>query len=397
MAGPRPQDLTVLGIAREVTKGTPVAPADFIPVTSLQGWRNIHVHNDTGWRGSMAEPYDSILGPYSTEVDFAGNVHSDLIGYLLKAILGEESVVGSSPAAGTALAAGSAIGAASISVSNNTGMTAAANVQVGTGTAAEVVTIATVTGAGPYTVTFVAGQTLQRAHLAAEAVVPVSSAFVHTIAEYNAVDGQPQPYTLTDSYAIAARAYPYCLCSDLTLNYGADALLTYTAKLMGRGEAPVAIPVPTFTTERAMAAWTTTATLFGGAAVVLSGSLVFRQAVTPVFALGAQEAYMIWGGNSGVTGKLSLLMLDDSMITALEAGTQGALVLNSATGAGAAQRQMQHSMSKVMLTNARVMRKAEAIGIDVDFTAMANLTDIGASGGYGLVRSQLTNGRPGSY
>jgi len=316
---PYPQDKTILGIGKEVTKGTPVVAADLIPVTSLQAFRNIRQLDDTGWRGSMVTHYGQIQGPWSTEVTFNGDVYADLIGYLYKCILGDETLTGASP---------------------------------------------------PYS---------------------------HAIAVLNSTDGQPPPYTLHDFYGPVTRQFPYCLLSQLDIKYAADGKINYSAKAIGRADSTVATPVLSYTTQPPIAAWITTATLFGTSLVVLSGDVNIRRAVSAIPALGNQDANVVWGGAVECTGKLTCLMLDDTLITGYIANTQGALVLNSAQGAGAAAVQHQITASKAAIKVAKPSRAADAMRVDVDFTAIANLTDAGASGGYSPFKFLAGNARSTAY
>ena len=72
-----------LGIAKEATKGTAVAPTDFIPVMvdSLKPVDLIDPLYDTGLRGSMVTNYNYIAGRTRSTFDFGGHVFPDTIGY----------------------------------------------------------------------------------------------------------------------------------------------------------------------------------------------------------------------------------------------------------------------------------------------------------------------------
>jgi len=86
-----------LGVALETTKGTPVAPTDFVPIIkdSFKPVDIISPLYDNGVRGSMAENYNYIQGRRHTEVDFGGPVFADTIGYWLASILGDVTTTGS--------------------------------------------------------------------------------------------------------------------------------------------------------------------------------------------------------------------------------------------------------------------------------------------------------------
>ena len=87
-----------LGIAKEVTKGTPVAASDFIPVAkdALKPQDIIDPLYDTGLRGSNVVNYNYIQGRTRSTVDFGGAVFADTIGYALAGIMGSVATAGAS-------------------------------------------------------------------------------------------------------------------------------------------------------------------------------------------------------------------------------------------------------------------------------------------------------------
>lgn len=87
-----------LGIAKEVTKGTPVAPTDFIPVMAnkLKPADVIGELYDEGLRGSLVKEYNYIQGRSNSTYDFGGSVFADTFGYVLAGVLGDVATTGSS-------------------------------------------------------------------------------------------------------------------------------------------------------------------------------------------------------------------------------------------------------------------------------------------------------------
>lgn len=87
-----------LGIAKEVTKGTPVAPTDFIPVykDSIKPADIIDPLYDTGVRGSNIVNYNYIPGRTRSTFDYSGAAFADTIGYALAGLLGSVATTGSS-------------------------------------------------------------------------------------------------------------------------------------------------------------------------------------------------------------------------------------------------------------------------------------------------------------
>ena len=87
-----------LGIAKEVTKGTAVAPTNFIPVmaSKLKPADVIGELYDKGLRGSLVEDYGYQQGRSNSTYDFGGSVFADTFGYVLAGVLGDVATTGSS-------------------------------------------------------------------------------------------------------------------------------------------------------------------------------------------------------------------------------------------------------------------------------------------------------------
>lgn len=87
-----------IGIAKETTKGTAVAPTDFIPVMadSLKPVDIIDPLFDKGLRGSLVENYNYVPGRTRSTFDFGGAVFPDTVGYSIAGIMGSVATVGAS-------------------------------------------------------------------------------------------------------------------------------------------------------------------------------------------------------------------------------------------------------------------------------------------------------------
>jgi hypothetical protein len=87
-----------LGIAKEATRGTAVAPTDFIPVMkdALKPVDIVDPLYDTGLRGSNVLNYNYIPGRTRSTVDFGGAVFADTVGYAIAGLLGSVATTGAS-------------------------------------------------------------------------------------------------------------------------------------------------------------------------------------------------------------------------------------------------------------------------------------------------------------
>jgi hypothetical protein len=87
-----------LGIAKEATKGTAVAPTHFIPVmqNTLKPVDIVDPLYDTGLRGSMVNNYNYLQGRTRSTFDFGGSVFADTIGFPIAGIMGSVATTGAS-------------------------------------------------------------------------------------------------------------------------------------------------------------------------------------------------------------------------------------------------------------------------------------------------------------
>lgn len=93
---PVPTYLGFLGIAKEATKGTPVAATDYIPVKSMEPHDIVMMLEDGNMRGAQVDLYDEISGPTYSEYGFGGDVFPDTIGYVVAGLLGDVTTTGAS-------------------------------------------------------------------------------------------------------------------------------------------------------------------------------------------------------------------------------------------------------------------------------------------------------------
>ena len=87
-----------LGIAKEATKGTAVAPTAFIPVTQskLKPVDIIDPLMDDGLRGSLVKDYNYVQGRYRSTFDFGGPVFPDTFPWAVAGLMGSVATTGAS-------------------------------------------------------------------------------------------------------------------------------------------------------------------------------------------------------------------------------------------------------------------------------------------------------------
>jgi hypothetical protein len=95
MSGFSPYALTHVGIAKELSWGTAVLPAYFIPFTDVKPLDTITYVADAGMRGALAKTYNEMPGTVQSTVEIDGSTFPDSIGLMLLSLLGQDTVVGS--------------------------------------------------------------------------------------------------------------------------------------------------------------------------------------------------------------------------------------------------------------------------------------------------------------
>lgn len=86
-----------IGIAKEATRGTAVAPTASIPVTSITAHDEITQLVDTGLRGSMVDGYAVVPGQAWSTWGCSGFAYPDTIGFWLASLLPDLTVSGAGP------------------------------------------------------------------------------------------------------------------------------------------------------------------------------------------------------------------------------------------------------------------------------------------------------------
>ena len=229
------------------------------------------------------------------------------------------------------------------------------------------------------------------------ATVGASAPFTHTMSLLNAsavgADSQPASYTLTDFYAADVRSYPGIQFHDFSLKLNADGMLEYDAKGTGFLSEVVSTPTPSFSTVLPTQVWLGTVSI-GGSQVsnAITGNIDMTRSVTPIYGIAStQDPYQIFVGALETTGKFTFVMENDSQLLNFLDYSQPAIVLNWNYGTGAAEVQLQATITKGAYTAAVIERGQDFVQVTVDINAMANTTDAGSSAGFAPIKWVLKN------
>ncbi|WP_326829681.1 phage tail tube protein [Streptosporangium sp. NBC_01810] len=314
-----------VGIAKEVTPGTAVAPALTIPVDKFDPSDDVTQLDDQALRGSMAKQYGQYSGPIMSSWDLGGPMFGDGLGYLLHNILGGYAVSG------------------------------------------------------------------------------VAAPYSHTFSLLNSGDGQPVTHTLTDVTGVpavsGARQYPYSCLSELTLTWNAEQLCSWEAKAQAwPSVVPGVAPTNTLSSVPPVASWRGAVGIGGPASAgtlvtdVTEMSITISREVTPYHtADGSQSPFVIARGPVDVTGKFTQIAQSEQRMLDLLANTQPQLqfVLSNGLTLGALIS-VQFDLQKVGYRSTKI-NTGTVFQYDVEFTAIANSTNVGASGGFAPAKVTLQN------
>jgi hypothetical protein len=221
-----------------------------------------------------------------------------------------------------------------------------------------------------------------------------SAPYSHVMGVKNSGDGQPGSKTFVDFFGISqARAYAGGQVAELAFKISGEGLFEYSAKVTALPSALVTKPTLTATALPPYPGWQNTISIAGASKTYLEAAEInFKRAATPQHtADGTQAPYGIWVGPLAVDGKFTFIAEDETEFTRYLTNTQPAVILDSTTGAGASLTEVKFVMTKCAYTVAELNRSKDYVTYDVTFKAIANTTDVGASGGYGQCKVTLQN------
>lgn len=223
-----------------------------------------------------------------------------------------------------------------------------------------------------------------------------SAPFSHVMSVKNDADMQPKSYSFTDQYGVGVRGIPGAKCSELQLKFNADGKFTYEAKYTGRADATQSAPTPAFSAIDLWEAWRCVPTIGGASVDLLEASVNLKRELDPVnVANNSQDPLAVFLGSLDVEGSVTLVMNDETYYTAFINNTQAALVLDFQRGAGANLVQTKLQMTKIAYKDGvKTDRGSMYTKVVLPFNAIANATDVGASGGYSPIKVTCQNAKP---
>lgn len=431
LGGPNiyPNVLRYLGLARELTVGTPLVPVITHPMdqSDYSPEDMPKFLDDKAIRGSMTDLFYKTLGVESAQFSFGGPNFLDSHGYFFDNVFGDLSTVGSSLANPSTTSGVLAVGATNMTLAAAppSSYTAGATIQIGASPTAEVVIIS---ATAPSNIVGFTGYPLRFTHPTAQTVQTAGTPFTHKFAALNsplgyggAYGAQPPTHTLTDvtnivnvfqsvTYGSAptntygARMYPSAVLKSLDFSGNAeqnlgikmtgDSWLSVAAGTAVTNVTTNSRPVPNWNSTVVVAGFTVAST--GTYAGIGNFSLSAKRATQTYWIVaGTQTPYIIARGPLTMDGSidwqptnaetpLDLMLLNAQAPMTITVSNSG--IPNSGT-----PFTLTFTMSQVANIKSKITNSGQLIGYSNSYEAVANSTDTGGSGGLGPGTITLTN------
>lgn len=410
MPGPvtYPSAKQFIGVAKEVTPGTPVAMTYTIPMDNFDPEDKVTPLIDGAMRGSMAEEYNYLQGPIHSEFTGKGPAFLDAIGFFLMNILGDLVEDGTPTGSGATTLAAALSTTGNATISTVATIPTSTVIRIDTGTSSEVFTTGVATGAGPFSIplTLPTGGN-QVTHLIGATVTPIQAPFIKAFSLLNSGTAQPSTLSITDWQGLPAtnlaRVYSGCAISELTLTGKVESeLVMCDFKGLGwKSVIAAAPPVSAPTTALPVAAWRSLVGLGGPAtggtldSTLGDWELKITRKLKQIFTgQNSQNPFITQRGGVTATMKLGFAApaTETNAYLAYINNTQPQIQIKLDNGqAGAALLGLTLDAQIGAYDTDKIERGSEAVGYTGTVKPMSNTTNAGRSGGYAPCKVTLSN------
>lgn len=367
--------------------------------------------DDKGWRGSPTTLYGRQEGVVKTSFSLKGSCFVDTLGYLLRNMYGDVTYTGgvNSGAPTTTTSNITAGQTTAFTVSSGTGISIGTVLAIGSGATLELITATTgttgtsVVPAGPFVYAHASGATVQ------VVTGPFSSTFA------NLTSGTAQPNTLSLAHFLGptattmARVYTGACLSDISFTINPEtSFVTFDAKgVCWPSQPDLSTPTPNPTSVAPIAAWRAVlgvgGVASGGTQIKYMGDCTVdvKRKLDVIFTgQNSQNPYVITRGELDCSGKLNFVAVpDESQFLNMLNNSQPQLQLLIDNGQAGVNHGLIQFDSQITAYKDFVPDTGKSVvGYTGGFDAIANTTNIGASGGYSPGKLTLLNNvSPQSY
>ncbi|MFE5868816.1 hypothetical protein ACFQ6V_09200 [Streptomyces roseifaciens] len=321
-----------IGIAKESTQGTFLAPTFYLPVTKSDFNIDYAQLKDESYRANDTNLQGLYQGTGETTGSLELSAYPDCLGYFLR-IIGPDTVTAG---VSTTLSSSTTIGATSISTAAS--IPAGSTIAIDTSANLEYAITGTPSGSGPYTIPIAtpAGG-LTKAHSSAVTVV---SQTTHTFKQSTTV-AKPT-YSLVDYNAYETWGYPGCMLSEVGIKIDPKGMCALDAKFTGWiGAVQTGLSAPTFTSVQPMLGWQWAMTNAGGSSTRgLSYDLTLKRDIDAIHASnGSQQPREVFTGVLDADAKYKAIYENDTdynlYLQALQTSPTSAALTQPITAGGA--------------------------------------------------------------
>lgn len=278
-----------VGIAKEATQGTFLAPTFYLPVTKSDFNVEYTQLKDVSYRANDTNLQGLYQGVGETSASLELSAYPDCLGYFLR-VIGPDTV-----SAGVATTLSSSSSANATSISTAASIPAGSTIRIDTAANTEYAITGTPSGAGPYTIPIVTPATgLTLPHSSAVAVVAQTT---HTFKQSTSV-AKPT-YSFVDSSVSETWGYPGSMLSEVGIKIDPKGMATLDAKLTGWIPAiQTGLSAPTFTALQPLLGWQWAMTNAGGSSTRgLSYDLTLKRSTDAIHASnGSQQPREVFSG-----------------------------------------------------------------------------------------------------
>lgn len=366
--------LSIVGLAKEVTPGTYVAPTAFIPVMKYDFEDAFTEIKDTSIRANdtlLQNMYQGVVHGNWT-IDLLA--YPDVSGHFLRSIIGPDTVT---PGVSTTLSSASIAGATSLS--SVASVAANTYIQVDVAPNIEWAKVTAVSGVGPFTLTVTgAGPTggMLFAHLSAATVV---SQTTHTFKQ-NPAPSAKATYSLTAYDTTQTLGYPGATASDLNIKIDPKAAITFSLKYQTFPGAVQPVMTPTFTQLAPFLGWQWNMTNAGAASTRgLTYDVNIKRGVTTIHSSdGIQAPREIFQSAIEADGKYKAIFENQADMNLYTQYSQQAATATVQAPVSAGGSSVSLTMSKSGWMKGKRSFASAYVEGDYDIQGIYNATDGGA-------------------
>lgn len=385
---------TNVGLALEVTRGTPVTPAYWMSVRDPKYKPDIGQYQVATLQGSMVTNYQIIPGQRYDSHGWDSYPYADSFPLLAKALLGSTDTLSPVFGAATTLAANASIGATTISTTASVAVGSWIIVGTAGSATAETHLTTAVSGAGPYSVTI--AQPLLFAQSSGAAVSGLNGHLFGLLNNTASTANQPPSCTITDFDGEEWRQLAGCQLGKLSMKGSATGLVDYTVDWVCNAATTPSAPSPSVEAVGPSPGWSSQIAI-GGTTIgyVEDWSVDLDRQTKPIPAMTGTQAYFTnFAATLNATGKLTLIEQSGAPeLAKYLAATNNSLTIKFTNTGGYA---FLLTASNCRFTTGELDRSQPHLRATVDFELLPSTTDA-TSGGVAPLTITVANAVTTTY